>query len=384
MTEGGRRVPVWPQMWQPALVGEDEHELENDELHQGAGPLFTRGLVAGSGVLLANQLGPEAQALVAFGTPFAEAAIGGGIQRWREWTQTLGARAAGDGGHEALIAHLRGSPEAAALLSDAGYAASRTDYQAKLEAMGEAIAGGVLYEEGVTFDTDALVVRTICQLERTHVAVLGAIVSSPEGLLKEHVAEQLPQLRTAIPSILADLQALALVGVGRRQSTDLGRELKSKLRAAGGQSDAGAVIVRVLSDAHREQQRMPGYRGTAPGLDVVRRFADAATRVGDEELTGGATRPLAEVEEYMGLVLPGQSGWRGSSRDLDPGQRPVWVVDPQRRTCPTCGHEAVVRGTVTRMAGGNDYVAMGPEPRCPRGHSIDAEEGQGEASSSRA
>lgn len=177
-------------MWQSAPVGDDGYQgLHQDELPPRTGTLITRGLVAGSAALIAAQLGPEGQALVALGTPFAEAAIGGGIRRWRDWTQAYGARAASESGHEALTEHLRSNPDAAALLSEAGYAASRTDYQVKLEAIGAAIAGGVLFEDGVTFDTEALVVRVICQLERMHVTVLSAVVSAPQGLLEEHLAE---------------------------------------------------------------------------------------------------------------------------------------------------------------------------------------------------
>lgn len=326
--------------------------------------------MAAGAVAAAYPLGPGGQAVVASGTPFAEVALIGGIRRWREWIQAFGDRAADKGGQEALLGHLQGRPEAAALLSDAGYAASRTDYQVKLEAIGEAIAGGVLYEEGVTFDTDALLVRTICQLERTHVAVLAAIVSAPAGLLKEHLTEQLPELGTAVPSILADLQALALVGVGRPQPTDRGREFQRQLRSAGRGADPGSVMVDFLSKSDREQPKIPGYQGTALGLEVVRRFADAATRVGDEELTGTIVRPLGELEEYMGLVLPEETGGRESSHDLDPGSRPVWVVDPQRGTCPTCGRDTVVRGWVRRMAGGNDSVSMASHARCPSGHSL--------------
>lgn len=349
---------------------DDDHGPREDELPPRTGTLVTRGFVAGGAALLAAQLGPEGQALVAFSTPFAEAAIGGGIRRWRDWTQALGARAASESGHEALTERLMTNADAAALLSEAGYAASRTDYQVKLETIGDAIAGGVLFEEGVAFDTEALVVRTICQLERMHVTVLSAVVSAPQGLLEGHVAEHLPQLSTAIPSILADLQALALVAKESRPSMDTGNVLKRQLRAAGDQRDLGAVIVGVLSDAHREERRTPGYRATPMGMDVMRRFAEAATRVRDEELASGATRPLGELKEYMSLVLPDQSGWREPTRNLDPEQRPVWVLDPQGRTCPTCGREAVIQGAVTRMAGGSDHTTLSSEPRCPWGHSL--------------
>lgn len=328
--------------------------------------------MAAGAVAAAYPLGPEGQVLVASSTPFAEVALIGDIRRWREWIQTFGERAADRGGQEALLAHLQGRPEAAALLSDAGYAASRTDYEAKLEAIGEAIAGGVLYEEGVAFDKDALLVRTICQLERTHVAVLAAIVSSQGGLLKEHLTEQLPELGPAVPSILAELQALALVGIGRPQPTDRGREFQRQLRSAGRGANPGPVIADFLSKSDRDQLKIPGYQGTSLGLEVVRRYADAATRVGDEELTGTTLRPLGEVEEYMGLVLPEETGGRESSHDLDPGTRPVWVVDPQRSTCPTCGRAMVVRGFVHHMAGGNEPVIMAPGIRCPAGHPLES------------
>ncbi len=151
---------------------------------------------------------------------------------------------------------------------------------------------------------------------------------------------------------------------------DTGGALRRQLRAAGDQRDLGAVIVDVLSDAHREERRTSGYRGTRLGLDVMRRFAEAATRVRDEKSASGATRPLGGFKEYMSLVLPDQSGWREPDGNLDPGQRPVWVLDPEGGTCPTCGHEAVIPGVVRRMTGGNYRTVLSPETRCPLGHSL--------------
>lgn len=40
-------------------VGDDIHDVEDEGWTEGADSLVTRGLVAGSGALLAHQLGPD-------------------------------------------------------------------------------------------------------------------------------------------------------------------------------------------------------------------------------------------------------------------------------------------------------------------------------------
>lgn len=146
---------------------------------------------------------------------------------------------------QGLLDCLEKRPSATALLLDAGQAVARTEYVVKVEAIGCTIAGGVLYEEGVAFDVQAVIVRAICRLERPHVAVLVAL--GDDRCLEADLRSELPSYANVPAGLLAELHLLGLVVPtptlyhgsvepdGARVN-DLGREVRKRYEDAGARS----------------------------------------------------------------------------------------------------------------------------------------------------
>lgn len=334
------------------------------------GELVAQGAVgAFAGMFALYADAPGTAAAVGAAGALAQAAVLPTIQRWSLMTQRLGERAAGERGPEALEERLRESPAAAALLSDLGYAAARTEYEVKLEAIARALADGLLYEEGTAFDTHALVARMVSRLERPHVAVLSAVVSAPGGVLPEHIWEVMPELKEPLDNLVADLEALGLVAFMEPVRSDLPGSLRRSIRAAGSGRSLDDVLVDEMDRAWKEDSAPAVLVASLLGTRVMRLYVDAAQDVGERAVQiGPPSRALvAETHEYLGPVLPRGEAWSAPASRFRRGQRSTWVLSDG--SCEACDERLVQRCSINMMAGGRLHVTTFGDHRCPSGHS---------------
>ncbi|QRO87205.1 hypothetical protein [Kytococcus sedentarius] len=343
---------------------------QSDEERESGTSKLSRSVVGAGFVIATAGHSPEAVAMAAAAQPWAEQAFVGGMRRWRDRTQSLFERAAKARVEEPLAEVLEESPAASALLSDAGFAASRTDYEEKLEAIAQAIESGVLFETGEVFDSEAVIVRTICKLERPHAAVLGALVGAPSGLLKSHLSIQLPQFERILSSTLADLQGFGAVQVATLPGKDLSREVENLASRSLGSADPIQVMSRVMREQHRNAVKQPGYVATPLGLEIAQRLAAAAEALRGTVRPETPKRSLGDVEEYLGWVFPGPGGWPDSPQGLEAHSRPFWLVDPEGNECTVCGLGLIVRGWAVETLSGEPVFHIAGEPRCPDGHAV--------------
>lgn len=172
-------------------------------------------------------------------------------QRGMEALAHLATMAAGEAGVETLLERLASKPAPAALLADAALAVARTDYEIKIEAISAAISEGVLYEEGTTFDTEALIVRTIIALERPHIVLLMA--ADGEFVSAEEMASRFPAYGEVLPSLINEINGLGLssalnevapgeyaVGAGLAL-TPLGRAVRDRFLAGRQEADGSTT-----------------------------------------------------------------------------------------------------------------------------------------------
>lgn len=306
-------------------------EEGDDRRGELAGQIVTG---AASGMLSLYAGSPEAAATVGALTPIAQAALGSLAQRWLLFTEEFARRAErGDDGRD-LQSHLSEHPEAAALLADAGYAAARSDDETKVEAIAQAIADGVLYEEGTSFDVGAQAVRVICQLERSHVAVLSE-VSHHAGGVDEGLLKTLhPNLKDVMGALIGELVRLGVV-IG-------GQETRSENP---GEHDLTIDL----------------YRLTSLGSIVLERYLDAAEK--KQSQMGGQESQWADgLREYRGpITMFGRLGGWGHS------ERTAWFYDPQARVCPKCQRPLIREGKVSLGEGGGAALAEENLAYCPRG-----------------
>ncbi len=183
---------------------------EEESTEDGLNETVVRSLVATAGAAVGVHSGPEATMLAAAAVPFLEIALIPTLSRLASTVENLARRAA-HGDEAKLRDRLAKHPPSAALLTDAGLASSRTDFDLKIEAIAQAISEGVLYEEGVAFDHDAMLIRIICGLERAQVTVLEQVVRAPDGVDVDVIASQLPYLRDVAHKIIAELTAAGLI-----------------------------------------------------------------------------------------------------------------------------------------------------------------------------
>lgn len=342
---------------------------ESGEERESLTSQIARSVVGAGTVMVAAGHTPEAAAMMAAAQPWAEQVLGGSMRCWLDRTQWLFDRAVKARREEPLAEALGESPAASALLSDAGFAASRTDYEEKLEAIARAIESGVLFETGEAFDSEAVIVRTICQLERPHVAVLGALVGAPAGLLEPHLVTRFPQFERILGNTLAELQRLGAVEVATLPVQDLSREVESLARRSLS-VDPIQVMSRVMRDQHRNAVRKPGYVSTALGLEIGQRFAAAAEALQGTARPEVPTHSHGDVDEYLGWVFPGPNGWPGPPQGLEASSRPLWLMDPDESKCPACGLGLIVQGWATETLGGQTVFQMAGERKCPDGHPV--------------
>lgn len=358
----------------------------NEKRDPSSSELLGRSLVGGVGATIGTTVvGPEATVVVALATPYVEAALTGTIRRAAEWVETFGKRAAPDGRAEELIEHLQNHPHAAALLTDAGFAAARTDYEVKLEAIGQAIAEGVLYEEGVRFDTEAALVRAIAALERSEVAVLAEVVRAPAGIFRADLAGAVPNLQESLDGVIGTLERMGLIveGGGERAARTTEAEIKRALESAGRTRPetvrGGGLPSRFFDELAKQiagASEPTFYTASRLGIAVMRRYIDSAKAVGKPVLDEGAlTQPFHEGrEEWLGPVVPNGPTWTddrerqfGYAQGDSPhqGSRPGWLVG--EGDCGQCGSVMVVEANFTRAMSGQERATVGRGARCPRG-----------------
>lgn len=138
-------------------------------------------------------------------------------------------------------------------------AASHAQQEAKIVALGRALATGVLAEDDALVDTEAYVIDGLSRLEPPHVCVLQLLARSPipQELGRVYkktqlawsvpaLAEQYPQARSTLPAILGTLVAIgavADVAVGTLDYTpayeanEFGKLLLQRLHEAGAEGE---------------------------------------------------------------------------------------------------------------------------------------------------
>lgn len=357
-------------------------DQEQHEHKVFTGEILAKSVVAGSAAASSYSMGPEATILIASTAPFVEAALLPTIERMSSFMRKFGIRAV-KGTEEELTEHLQQHPPAAALLADAGLAAARTDYDVKLEAIGQAISEGVLYEEGVAFDRDAMLVRMICSLDRSEVAVLEKIVRSPQGTSTEVIGYELSNLSTVVHKIVADLIAL---GLAQSRQPVLTEGIQSKVRR---ESRSGGDVLGKLTKSIDEALKTYTEReieATPSGIQVMKRYLEAAVSI-NKTLSEQTENIGKDVLEYVGPVVPSGDTWdsRQSSIALHmeenqtqsnetlstdrahaPIRRSGWITTQQN--CHNCGTSLVSFTQFYRLEGRSTYVASsGPDIRCPLG-----------------
>lgn len=369
------------------VVGEPSEE-EGPPTAFGSAPSASNvasSLIGGVGATIGTTVGPEAAVVAALATPFAEAAFTATIRRAVQWGGVFGRRAAPGGDEGKLVERLEGHPQAAALLADAAFAAARTDYEVKLEAIGQAIAEGVLYEEGVKFDTEAALVRAIAALERSDVAVLAEVVRAPAGIFRADLAGAVPNLQESLDGVIGTLERMGLIaeGGGERAAPATESEIKRALESAGRarpETIRGEGLPSRFFDELAKQIAGAGeptfYTASRMGIAVMRRYIDSAKAVGKPVLDEGAlTQPFREGrEEWLGPVVPNGPTWTddrerqfGYAQGGSPhqGSRPGWLVG--EGDCMECGSVMVVEANFTRAMSGQEWATIVKGARCPRG-----------------
>ncbi|WP_299520811.1 hypothetical protein [uncultured Serinicoccus sp.] len=365
---------------------DDGPRAEDDGHESSSGELLGRSVVGGVGATIGTTVGPEATVAVALATPFLDAALMATIRRAGEWTETFGKRAARNGDAEGLAEHLRTHPQAAALLTDVAFVAARTDYEVKLEAMGQAIADGVLYEKGVIYDAEALVVRAVSALERVHVAVLAEVVRARSGASAELIADRIPEAKKGLDSAFSELERLGLVRLGDGGDWESKRPVEGKLERIIGLPNlrkVGMSQVNSIESRMRELAELmlavkgegEVYRASRTGIAVMRRYVSASDAVG-EPLTFSPNSADGQPgsEEYLGPVVPQDATWDQGVRHATmlavrrgERERTSWkVVDG--RWCESCSRplvkEVVYRGWKDEKV----REASDESSVCPRGH----------------
>lgn len=353
----------------------DEISPNQDDRKPGpiSGETVVKSLVAGAAAAVGTQTGPEVTILAAAASPFVEASLTRPIRRMAELVHRFGERAAAERGVDvaAFAVHLEQHPQAAALLADAGLAAARTDYEVKVEAIGQAIADGVLYEEGVIFDREAMMVRIICNLERTDVSVLEQIVRTPHGVSGAVVERQLPRLAGVTDKIIAELVATGLV---RPRLSSRSETIGSRIRRVSLQGgDVLDELARVL-DERTAASETEQFETTATGVLVMKRFLNAGEATGRRPAMESTARE-GESREYVGPVVPPGTSWfdcspamrghpvRNQSRQDSsffvhgqPSQRHGWVTTDER--CPTCSTKMIAEAVFNRYVGSDSESSV--------------------------
>lgn len=201
-------------------------------------------LASGSAAAVTIAAGPSAPMIglgAAMSVPVLQEIYGRIILRFTELIE----EAALGGDVKALEAHLSDSPRAANLVLAVAEATTTTEYPTKVEALGQALRDGVLYETGTKFDVEAHIISVMCRTERLHVMVLACLEASEVKPTREDLADELPELGIALSGTVQELTVFGLAEAGIAYEGDgtyrvdvvaltpLGFEVIRRFRAAG-------------------------------------------------------------------------------------------------------------------------------------------------------
>jgi hypothetical protein len=226
---------------------------------QRAGGLAAAAAAAVSGAIVDLVL-PGAGAPVGVGVQWLVNFLGRGIERRRDKALDAldEACAAGAVTAEELLDRAGSDERRVELTMRAMDAAARSTSEAKIRALGRALATGVLAEDDAIVDREMFVVDALSRLEAPHIKLLNILsgTSQPQrnGVLytTHELAWSVPQLVRAYPQVEATLGAIvaALTSLGAAvdvttggfgggepsyQASDFGHALLRRLRGAGGE-----------------------------------------------------------------------------------------------------------------------------------------------------